>query len=132
MTPPTVRILVVDNYEPFRRVVSSRLGTRPNFQIVGFALDGGEAVRQARELRPDLVLLEIDLPMLNGIAAAKQIRECTPESKIIFVTHESSDEAMREAFRLGALGYVVKSKAGIELLPAIDAVLGGKIFLGNL
>lgn len=132
MTPPTVRILVVDNYEPFRRVVTSTLRIRPEFQIVGFALDGAEAVRRAHELKPDLILLEIGLPGLNGIAAAKQIRKCARESKIIFVTQESSDEAMRQAFRLGALGYVMKSKAGVELLPAIDAVLGGKLFLSNL
>jgi DNA-binding NarL/FixJ family response regulator len=132
MPPLTVRILVVDEYEPFRRFVTLTLGTRPEFKIVGYVLDGAEAVRQAHELRPDLILLDVGLPSLNGIEAARQIRQCVPESKIIFVTQDLSDQAMREAFRLGALAYIVKSKAGAELLPAIDTVLAGGLFLGDL
>jgi len=130
MPSSTVRILV-DDYEPFRGFVTSTLEARSDFQIIGYAVDGAEAVLKANDLRPDLILLEIGLPTLNGLAAARQIRHCAPEAKIIFLTQESSDKAMKEAFRLGAVGYVVKSKAGIELLPAIDAVVAGKLFLGN-
>jgi DNA-binding NarL/FixJ family response regulator len=132
MPPLTVRILVVDEYEPFRRFVALTLGTRPEFKIVGYVLDGAEAVRQAQELRPDLILLDVGLPRLNGIEAARQIRQCVPESKIMFVTQDLSDQAMREAFRLGALAYIVKSKAVVELLPAIDTVLAGRLFLSDL
>ena len=132
MPPLTVRILIVDEYEPFRRFVALTLGTRPEFKIVGYVLDGAEAVRQAQELRPDLILLDVGLPRLNGIEAARQIRQCVPESKIMFVTQDLSDQAMREAFRLGALAYIVKSKAVVELLPAIDTVLAGRLFLSDL
>lgn len=132
MPPLTVRILIVDEYEPFRRFVALTLGTRPEFKIVGYVLDGAEAVRQAQELRPDLILLDVGLPRLNGIEAARQIRQSVPESKIMFVTQDLSDQAMREAFRLGALAYIVKSKAVVELLPAIDTVLAGRLFLSDL
>jgi|SRR5271155_23543 len=131
MSPSTVRVLVVDDYEPFRRLVCSMLGERPALQIVGEASDGLEAVRQAEELKPDLILLDIGLPTLNGIEAARQIRSLAPESKIIFLTQESSADVVREALSLGAWGYVVKARAGSDLLPAVEAVLLGKQFISG-
>ena len=100
-------------------------------QIVGEASDGLEAVRQAEELKPDLILLDIGLPTLNGIEAARQIRSLAPESKIIFLTQESSADVVREALSLGAWGYVVKARAGSDLLPAVEAVLLGKQFISG-
>jgi DNA-binding NarL/FixJ family response regulator len=101
-------------------------------QIVGEASDGLEAVQKALELTPDLILMDIGLPSLNGIEAARQILKLVPESKILFLSQESSAEVMQEALSLGACGYVVKVNAGIELIPAIDAVLSGKTFFGGI
>jgi DNA-binding NarL/FixJ family response regulator len=131
MSQPIVRVLVVDDFEPFRRLVCSMLGNRSTLQIVGEASDGLEAVRQAEELKPDLILLDIGLPRLNGIEAALQIRKLAPQSKIIFVSQEFSPEMVRAAFRLGAWGYVVKAKAGSDLLAAVESVLLEKHFVSR-
>ena len=131
MERSTVRVLVVDDYEPFRRFVSSTLEKRPALQIVGEASGGLEAVRRAEELKPDLILLDIGLPTLNGIKAARQIRKLAPESKIIFLSQESSAEVVQEALNLGAWGYVVKARAGSDLLAAVEAVILGKHFVSG-
>jgi DNA-binding NarL/FixJ family response regulator len=127
----TVRVLVVDDYEPFRRFVSLTLRVRQALQIVGEASDGVEAVRRAEELQPDLILLDIGLPTLNGIEAARQIQKLAPKSKIIFVSQESSPDLVQEALNLGACGYVVKTKAGSDLLSALDAALEGRQFVSS-
>jgi CheY-like chemotaxis protein len=93
------------------------------------ACDGAEAVQQAQELQPDLILLDIGLPTLNGIEAARRIRKVSTMSKILFVSGNRSTDVVEEALSTGASGYVVKSNAGSELLPAIEAVLRGKQFV---
>lgn len=90
MAASPVRVLVVDDYEPFRRFVCSMLEGTSELQIVGEALDGVEAVQKAEELRPDVILLDVGLPTLNGIEAARHIRRSAQESKILFVSQESS------------------------------------------
>jgi DNA-binding NarL/FixJ family response regulator len=127
----SVRILVVDDYEPFRRFICSTLKKRPALQIVGESSDGLEAVHKAEELRPDLIVLDIGLPSLNGIEAARRIRKLSPESKILFISQESSADVLEEALALGALGYVVKADAGSELLEAVNTVLRGDQFVGK-
>jgi DNA-binding NarL/FixJ family response regulator len=122
---------VVDDYEPFRQFICSTLRKRPELQIVGEVSDGLEAVHKVEELQADLILLDIGLPTLNGIEAARQIRKLAPESKIIFVSQESSADVVQEALALGALGYVVKAHAGSELLAAVGAVLTGSQFVGS-
>jgi len=124
----SIRVLVVDDFEPFREFVRSTLTRILELQVVGEASDGLEAVRKAAELKPDLILMDIGLPTLNGIEAARQIRELAPESKIIFVSQESSADVVQEALSLGALGYVVKGQAVSDLLAAVDAVMSGKKF----
>lgn len=126
-----VRVLVVDDFEPFRRIVSSMVRERADLQLVGEAADGLEAVEQTQKLLPDLVLLDIALPRLNGIEAARRIRKLAPESKIIFLSQDSSAELAQEALRLGARGYVIKSDAGAELFPAVEAVLEGRKYVSN-
>jgi DNA-binding NarL/FixJ family response regulator len=86
----SVRILVVEDFEPWRRFISSMLGTEPHLHIICEVSDGLEAVQKAKELKPDLILLDIGLPMLNGIDAARQIRSFAPKSKILFLSVESS------------------------------------------
>ena len=126
-----ITLLLVDDFGAFRTVVSSLLRERPELQIVAEASEGIEAVQKARQLQPSLILLDIGLPKLNGIAAARQIRELAPQSKIIFVTQETSADIMKEAIGLGAMGYVVKDRVQSELLQAIDSVLKGKQFIGS-
>ena len=121
-----IRVLVVDDYEPWRRFVSTTLRKEPELQIVGQASDGLEAVQQAENLQPDLILLDIGLPSLNGIEAARRIREVSPTSKIIFVSENSSQDIVEAALRTGASGFVVKSNAASELFPAIETVLHEK------
>jgi len=122
---------VVEDYEPFRRFVRSTLAERPALQIVGEVADGLEAVLKAEELKPDLILLDIGLPSLNGMEAARRIAKLTPESKIVFLSQESSPEVIQAALNLGAWGYVVKVRAGSDLLAAVDAVLQGKQFFSG-
>ena len=117
-----VRVLVVDDYEPWRRFVFSALQKRPELEIVGEASDGLEAVQKARELRPDMILMDVGLPILNGIEAARQLHRLAPESRILFVSQESSADVVREALSTGACGYVVKASAS-DLLSAVNAVL---------
>lgn len=127
----SVRILVVEDFPQFRQFIASTLGERNDLQIIGEASDGLVAVQKAAELKPDLILLDIGLPSLNGIEAARRIRKLVPESRIIFLSQESSAAVMQEAVSLGAYGYIVKVRAGIELLPAIDAVISGKRFVSK-
>jgi len=126
-----VRILVVDDYEPFRRSVSAMLSKAQGLQVIGEGSDGLEAVQKAEELQPDLILLDIGLPNLNGLEAANRIQGVAPGSKIIFVTQESSADIVQEALRLGASGYVLKTNAGKELLTAVETVRQGKQFIGG-
>jgi DNA-binding NarL/FixJ family response regulator len=120
---PNASVLVVDDFEPWRNEIRRILEARPEWKIVSEARDGLEAVRQATELQPDIVLLDLALPTLNGIDAAKIIRERCPKSKIVFVTG-FRDGAIREAATgVGAAGYVIKTDVASDLLEAIAAAL---------
>ena len=107
-----VRILVVDDNEPFRQFVASMLRDRQNLNVIGEAGDGLEAVQRAEALQPDLILLDIGLPELNGLEAARQISKLAPNARIIFLTQESASDVVAEALSLGAWGYVAKVQAG--------------------
>jgi DNA-binding NarL/FixJ family response regulator len=131
-TASLVRVLVVEDHEPFRRFICSTLGSRPALQIVCALSDGLEAVQKAEELEPDLILLDIGLPGLNGIEAARRIRRHSAKPKILFVSQESSADIVQEALYIGALGYVIKAHAALELLPAVDAVLRGDQFVSRM
>jgi len=124
------KALIIDDFRPFREFLSSSL-QRPEFEVIGEASNGLEGVRLAAELQPDLILLDIGLPGLNGIAAGRQIRELSPNSKILFISQESSADVVQEVLMLGARGYVHKLRAQSELLPAIEAVLRGEQFVGG-
>jgi DNA-binding NarL/FixJ family response regulator len=101
-------------------------------QVVGEASDGLEAIQKALELRPDLILLDIGLPNLNGIEVARQMRSLVPESKIIFLTRESSADVVQKAFSVGARGYVIKTTALPDLFVAVATVISGMTFVSNL
>ena len=127
----TIRVLVVDDYEPFRRFVCKTLDKRPDTQVVGEVSDGLDAIRKAEELQPDLIVLDIGLPALNGIEAARRIRKLCPVCKILFLSQESSIELAQEALKLGASGYIVKTHAGSELSAAVEAVCQGRLFVSK-
>jgi DNA-binding NarL/FixJ family response regulator len=124
-----VRVLVVDDFDLWRGFVVSRLQERPDLQVVGVASDGLQAIQKAEELQPDLVLLDMMLPKLNGIETARQIREVAPLSKIIFVSAESDLDSVRSAFQAGGLGYVSKMEAAEGLLAGVESVLRGERFV---
>jgi DNA-binding NarL/FixJ family response regulator len=126
-----VRVLVVEDFEPFRQYLCSTLGKNPELHLIGEVSDGLEAVDQAEKLQPDLILLDVGLPSLNGIEAARRIRKLSPESRILFVSQESSADAVQGAINLGALGYVVKARAGRDLLAAVEAVRKGRHFVSS-
>lgn len=107
-------ILVVDDFEPFRRFVCSILQQRAEFRIIE-ASDGLEAIQKAEELQPDLILFDVGLPKLNGIEAARRVRQLTSGAKILFLSQESSRDVVQEALSLGARGYVRKLRAQSEL-----------------
>jgi DNA-binding NarL/FixJ family response regulator len=127
----SVRVLVVEDFVSFRRFISSTLAGIRDLQVIGEVSDGLEAVQKAEVLKPDLILLDIGLPTLNGIEAARQIRKLAPESKIIFVTQESSADVVQTALNLGARGYVVKANAASDLVAAVEAVLLGKTIVSG-
>ena len=124
-----IRVLIVDDFEPWRNYHSAALNKDPELQIIGEASNGVDAVKQAQELQPDLILLDIGLPALNGIEAARQILKISLASKILFVSENRSVEIAAEALGTGASGYVVKSDAANQLLPAVQAVLAGGRFV---
>ena len=126
-----VRILVVDDFAEWRIYVLEKLRENRSLQVVGAACDGLEAVLKAKELQPDLVLLDIGLPELDGIGAARQIRKVAPESKILFLSQEHDPDIALAALSAGGHGYVVKSDAERELFVAVEAVMLGKRFVSS-
>jgi DNA-binding NarL/FixJ family response regulator len=129
-TPRCIRILVVDDYESWRHFVANTLQAQPELQVIGEAADGLEAVQKAQQLQPDLILLDIGLPKLNGFEAARQIRKVAPTLKILFLSQEFSAEIVQESLSLGD-GYVVKAHAANELLTAVEAVLYGMQYVSS-
>lgn len=123
-----VRILIADDHEIVRKGVATVLSARRDLEICGEAADGEEAVRKAAELRPDLVILDLTMPELNGISAAQKIKEILPGVPILILSmHEGA--SLRETFRrIGVQGYVPKAQASEKLLDAVDAVANGNTY----
>jgi len=123
------RVPVAADLDLWQTFVHMQLDREPNLHVIAGAVDGFEAVQKAGELRPELVILDISLPKLNGIEAARQIRKLVPQSKILFLSSNPDPEVVRAAFRAGGMGYVLKSEAAQSLLPGIEAALQGKRFI---
>jgi len=131
MPARSIRVLVAEDYPPFRRFLASTMQNTPELQIICEVEDGPEAVQKAGLLQPEVVVLDIGLPRLNGIESARQIRNISPKSKILFVSQESSADIVQAALETGAKGYVVKVDAGRELIPALQAVLRDEIYVSK-
>jgi DNA-binding NarL/FixJ family response regulator len=128
-----LKVLVVEDHERFRRVICELLQRRADLLIVGEAADGVDAICQAEALRPDVVMLDVGLPMLDGIEVAERIHATLPDAKLVFVTNESSLEVVGQAFRRGAHGYVYKPRFQRDVLPVLDAIIrGGRFVSGGL
>lgn len=128
---PTIRVLVVEDRRDWRKLVRLLFQIRPEWQIIYEVSDGSEAVKKAEELKPDIILLDINLPKLDGIEAARRIRQLSPNSKIVFLSMEHSAEIVQVALGTGALGYVCKADTQSDLLPAVETVLRGDPFVSR-
>jgi len=128
---PVTRILVVDDFPQWQRFVQVLFETEKHLKIIAVASDGLEAVQKAEQLQPDLILLDIGLPVLNGLEAARRIRRLSPNSRILFLSQECSADVVLQALSLGAHGYLVKSDAVGELLLAVEAALQGRQFVSR-
>jgi DNA-binding NarL/FixJ family response regulator len=120
-----------DDFADWRRFVVNKLLENRSLQVIGVASDGLAAVLKAEDLQPDLILLDIGLPKLDGIAAARHIRKVAPKSKILFLSQELDPDVARAALCTGGHGYVVKSYADSELFAAVEAVMLGKKFVSR-
>jgi DNA-binding NarL/FixJ family response regulator len=123
-----VRILVADDHEVVRRGLCALLEARSGWQVCGEAADGRDAVTKARELRPDIVVMDIGMPSLNGLAAAAQIMQANPRQRILILTITNSEQVIREVLEVGARGFVLKSDAARDLVNAVDALQQGRTF----
>jgi len=126
-----VRVFVADDFELWRRHVVAQLKSRTDLLVVGEASDGPDALRKVEELAPALILLDVGLPGMDGIAVASAIIRTLPKSNILIISAHNSGAIVRAAFRAGARGYLSKSDVGRELIPAIDAVLRGDLFVSG-
>ena len=124
----TLRILIADDHEVARRGIRALLEAHPGWEVCGEASDGREAVNSARELKPDVVLLDIGMPSLNGLDATRQIIAATPETRILILTMHDSEQVVREVLAAGALGFLLKSDAGRDLIAAVEAIQHRRTF----
>ena len=124
----TLRLLVADDHDVVRKGLCALLTEQPGWEIAAEASDGREAVEKAKKLRPDVTVLDISMPHLNGLEAARQILKDVSTTKILILTMHDSDTLIREVLNAGARGYVLKTDAGSDLVNAVDALRRNKTF----
>jgi DNA-binding NarL/FixJ family response regulator len=123
-----LRILIADDHEVARRGIRSLLEGHPGWEVCGEAADGREAVSAANKLKPDLVLLDIGMPSLNGLDATRQILAAMPETGVLILTMHDSEQVVREVLAAGARGFLLKSDAGRDLVAAVEALQHHRTF----
>lgn len=128
---PAYRVLVVEDFAPMRREICFTLASDPRLQVIGEAVDGLQAVQMAAELKPDLILFDIGLPKLDGFRAAQRILASAPQTRIIFVSQQSSPEIIEEALRIGR-AFIPKRRIVTQLLAAVSAVISEQVFVGKI
>ena len=123
-----LRILLADDHEIVRRGLCALLQKREGWEVCGEASDGREAVEMAKRLNPDVVIVDIGMPSLNGLDATRQLMQHDPQFKVIVLTITDSDQVIREALDAGARGFVLKSDAARDLVSAVEALQGKRMF----
>jgi DNA-binding NarL/FixJ family response regulator len=123
-----LRILIADDHEVVRRGIRALLETRADWEVVGEAVSGREAVEEGKRLDPDLVIMDISMPEMNGLEATRQLRKAVPDTKVLILSVHDSEQLVREILEAGARGYVLKSDAGRDLVTAVEAVCQNKPF----
>lgn len=123
------RVLIVDDHAFIRRGIQSILNSSPGWQFCGEAENGIAAIRMAADLKPDVIIMDVSMPGLNGLEATRVIHEAHPDIKILLLTLHQSVEILRSGFRAGAQGYLLKSEAEQELLRALNMVTGEQIYV---
>lgn len=126
-----IKILLADDHEFFVKRMQHLLDKQPNIKVVGVALDGEKAVKLAQELLPDLVLMDISMPEMNGIAATRKITKSMPQTKVLCLTVHAEQRFVSAMFRAGALGYMLKDCSIKELTQAIQDVYSGRRYVGR-
>jgi DNA-binding NarL/FixJ family response regulator len=126
-----LRILIADDHEVARRGIRALLESHPGWEVCGEARDGRETVELASSIKPDLILLDVGMPNLNGLEAARQILAVSPEAAILILTMHDSDQVVREVLRAGARGFLLKSDAGRDLVAAVEALQQQRTFFTN-
>jgi DNA-binding NarL/FixJ family response regulator len=121
-----VRVLIVDHHDALRRAIRNLLESRNEFEVSGEAKDGAQAVEKAAELKPDVVVLNIVMPVMDGFEAARKIRAVSPQSRIVILSSHKDQQLLEEAKNVGAVCYVPKSDAEHELIDAVKAAAGGE------
>jgi DNA-binding NarL/FixJ family response regulator len=127
--PETIRILLADDHTLVRHGIRALLHKERAWKVVGEAVNGAEALEKANKLRPNLVILDIAMPKLDGLEATRQIRSSLPDTKIIVLTMHESEQMVRRVFEAGAHGYVLKSDLGGQLIKGVREVSRGKLYL---
>jgi two-component system, NarL family, nitrate/nitrite response regulator NarL len=125
------RILIVDDFLPWQRFVAAIVGSEIDLKIVSVAVDGLEAAKKAKELQPDVILMDISLPVMNGIESTRQIRVLSPESKILFLSEHRDPSLIQATFEAGGSGYVLKCDSNADLIAGIRAVLLDQQFVSQ-
>jgi len=129
---PGTKILIVDDFPPWQQFVFEMFKSETNSNImIYFAANGMEAVQKAQELQPDVILMDVSLPVMNGFEATRKIRVLSPGSRILFVTERRSYDYMQGAFDAGAFGYILKTDAGSDLLRGVEAALQNQQFVSR-
>ncbi|MGC1485013.1 MAG: response regulator transcription factor [Candidatus Acidiferrum sp.] len=123
------RVLIVDDHAFIRRGVQTILNSFPEWEFCGEADNGKDAIRLADELKPEIIIMDVSMPGLNGIEATRAIRKTQPDVKIVLLTLHESTELLRSAFRAGARGYLLKTDAEQELVKALTVVVGEGVYI---
>jgi len=124
-----IRILLADDHTILRAGLRMMLNAQPDFDVVGEAQDGRQAIQEAQKLQPDVILMDITMPDMNGIEATRQIKKLLPETKVLVLTMHEHDEYVFQALRAGASGYMLKEAADTDLISALRVIQNGQFYL---